>query len=67
MTYTGEGARGGNWCGAPPLVWVELAPLAFWLDSTIVMEVLLAGCRTLTFGISLKVGCTEPLAMVERT
>jgi hypothetical protein len=27
----GEGAHGGKWCGAPPLVWVELVPLAFWL------------------------------------
>jgi hypothetical protein len=50
----------------PPLVWVELAPLAFWLDPVAVVEVLLAGCRTSTSGISPRVACSEPSTMVGR-
>jgi hypothetical protein len=42
MACIGESARGGDWCGTSPLVWVELVPPTFWLDTTLVVEVLLA-------------------------
>jgi hypothetical protein len=61
----GEGAHGGNWCGAPPLIWVELVPLMLWHDPGAVVEVLLLGRSTSTSGMSPKVGCSEPSAMVE--
>jgi hypothetical protein len=51
---------------APPLVWVELAPPVFWLDPAAMVGVLLAGRSTWTSGISPKVGCSEPLVMVQR-
>jgi hypothetical protein len=66
MTCIGEDACRGNWCGAPPLIWVELAPLTFWLDPAIVVETLFTGRITSTSGISLKVGCSKPSVMVER-
>jgi hypothetical protein len=43
MTCIGEGAHWGDWCGAPLLVWVELAPPSFLLDPAAVVDVLLAG------------------------
>jgi hypothetical protein len=54
--------------GAPPLVWVELAPPAFWLDPAAVVEVLLllARCCNSTSRMSPKATCSRPLAMVER-
>jgi hypothetical protein len=66
MTCIGEDARGGDWCGAPPLVSIELTPTAFWLDPAAVMEVLLAGCNTSTSGMSPNVKCSEPSVIVER-
>jgi hypothetical protein len=66
MTCIGKGACEGDWCGAPSLVWVELAPSMFLLDPAAVVEVLLAGSRTSTFVMSPKVGCSKPLEMVER-
>jgi hypothetical protein len=41
MTCIGEGAREGDWCRVPPLVWVELAPPVFWHDHAAVVHVLL--------------------------
>jgi hypothetical protein len=67
MTYIGKGACGGDWCGAPPLVWVELAPLAFLLDPAVVVEVLLlTGRWNWTYGMSLKASCSGPSVMVVR-
>jgi hypothetical protein len=65
MTCIGEGVHGCNWCEAPPLVWVELAPPRLWLGPAAVVEALLAGCNTLTSRMSPKVGCSMPSAMVE--
>jgi hypothetical protein len=65
MTCISEGTLRGDWCGASPLVCVELVPFIFWLNPTTVVEVLLARCRTSTSGMSLKVGCSEPSTMVE--
>jgi hypothetical protein len=48
------------------LVWVEVTPLAFWLDPAAVVEVLLVGCKTLTSRMSPRVGFSEPSTMVER-
>jgi hypothetical protein len=48
------------------LVWVELVPPTFWLDPAVVVETLLPGHNTSTFGMSPKVGCSEPSTMVER-
>jgi hypothetical protein len=66
MTCIGKSAHLGDWCGAPLLVWVELAPPRLWLDTTAVVEALLARCSTWTFGMLLEVGCSEPSAMLER-
>jgi hypothetical protein len=66
MTCINEGAHGGDWCEAPPLVWVELAPLAFLLDPAVVVDVLLAGCWNWTSGISPKASCSRPSVMVAR-
>jgi hypothetical protein len=52
--------------GAPPLVWIELAPLTFLLDLVVVVNVLLAGYCSWTSGMSPKVGCSELSVMVER-
>jgi hypothetical protein len=52
---------------ASPLVWVELAPSAFWLDLAVVVEtLLLVGYCNSTSGISLKAACSKPSIMVER-
>jgi hypothetical protein len=40
MTCTDKGALGGDWCGAPPLVWVELVPPSFWLEPAAVVDML---------------------------
>jgi hypothetical protein len=53
----------GDWCEAPPLVWVELAAPPFYLEPAAVD--MLAGCGW-TCGIVLKVGCSTPSAMVAR-
>jgi hypothetical protein len=66
MTCIAEGARGGDWCEAPPLVLVELAPPPFWLEPVAVVDMLLAGWCSWTSGISPKVGCSGPSVMVER-
>jgi hypothetical protein len=66
MICIDEGAQSGDWCGAPPLVWVELLPLAFWLDLAAAVEALLDGCDTSTSGMSPKVGNFKPSVMVER-
>jgi hypothetical protein len=51
----------------PSLVWVELAPLAFWLDPAVVVEMLLmAGCCYSTSVMSPKVACSRPSVVVER-
>jgi hypothetical protein len=63
MTCIGEGARGGDWCGAPLLVRVELAPPLFWLEPTVVVDMLLVGWCSLT---SWKAGYSRSLVMVER-
>jgi hypothetical protein len=47
------------------LVWVELAPPPFWLESAAMVDKLAGWCRW-TLGISLKVECSEPTAMVGR-
>jgi hypothetical protein len=65
MTCAGEGARRGDWCRAPPLVWVELAPLLFWLEPAAVVD-MLAGWCSWTSRMSLKVERSEPSAMAER-
>jgi hypothetical protein len=65
MTYIGKGACAGDWCGAPPLVWVELAPPRFWRDPAAAVD-MLAGWCSWTSGMSPKDGCSEPSAMVER-
>jgi hypothetical protein len=58
---------GGNGVQCLHWFWVELVPLTFWLDVLLaVMDVLLAGCYNWTSGMSPKVGCSEPSAMVER-
>jgi hypothetical protein len=44
MTFIGEGAHGGYWCGAPPLDWVELAPSPFWLAPAVVVDMLAGWC-----------------------
>jgi hypothetical protein len=66
MTCIGYGTRGGVWCGTPLLVWVELAPPAFWLNSAMVVDVLFTRCCSRTSGMSPKVGCSKASAMVER-
>jgi hypothetical protein len=67
MTCTGEGAHRGDWCGAPPLVWVELVPSPFWLEPmAVVVDMLLVGLCSWTSGISPKAGCSGPSVMVER-
>jgi hypothetical protein len=67
MICTSEDARGGDWGGTPPLVWVVLAPPAFWFDPTAVVEaLLLTGWCSWTFEMSLKASCSRPLVMVVR-
>jgi hypothetical protein len=66
MTCIGEGTHRGDLGGAPPLVWVELVPLMFWLDPAVVVKVLLAECKTSTSRMLPKVGCYYPSPMVER-
>jgi hypothetical protein len=65
MTCIGEGALSGDWCGAPPLVWVELVPPLFWLEPAMVVD-MLAGCSWI-FGMLSKVGCSVVSAVVGRT
>jgi hypothetical protein len=62
MTCIGEGALGGDWCGAPPLVWVELVPPPFWLEPAIVVDML--GCCSWISGMLSKVGCFVVSTMV---
>jgi hypothetical protein len=60
MTWIGDGARGGDWCGMPLLVQVELAPSVFWLDPAFVVDtLLLAACCNSTSGISLNAMCSR--------
>jgi hypothetical protein len=66
MPCISEGARWGDWCEAPPLVWVELVPPPFWLEATAVVDMLLASWCSCTSGMSPKAGFSGPLAMVER-
>jgi hypothetical protein len=66
MTCIGEAACGGDWCGAPLSVWVELAALPLWLDPTAMVDILLAGWCSWTLRMSPKVECSDPLVMVER-
>jgi hypothetical protein len=50
MTCSDKDALGGDWCGAPPLVWVELVPPPFWLEPAVVVDMftgLLGLCRRL--------------------
>jgi hypothetical protein len=65
MSCVGEGARIGDWCEAPPLVWVELAALPFWLEPTTVVD-MLAGWCSWTSRMSPAVERSKPSAMVER-
>jgi hypothetical protein len=64
MNYTSDGALGGDWCGAPPLVWVELVPPPFWLEPIVVVD-MLVGCNWISRMLS-KVGCSVTLVMVGR-
>jgi hypothetical protein len=57
MTWSGEGALEGDWCGAPLLVWVELADPPFWLEPAAID--MLADCGW-TCGMVSKVGCYTP-------
>jgi hypothetical protein len=57
----------GDWCGAPPLVWVELVPPSFLLEPAVVVDMLLVGWCSWTSGMSVKVGCSGPLVMEKRT
>jgi hypothetical protein len=66
MTCTGQGAHRGDWCGAPPLFWVELVPPPFWLGTAAVTDMLLVGWCSWTLGISPKAGCSGHSVMVER-
>jgi hypothetical protein len=63
--YDGEGALMGDWCGAPPSVWLELAALLFWLGPAAVMDAW-AGWWSCISTVFLKVGCFGSLAMVGR-
>jgi hypothetical protein len=47
----------------PPLVWVELAPLTFWLDPAAVVDTLLVGYWSSSSGISPKAACSRPYAI----
>jgi hypothetical protein len=58
MICVGEGAHGGDCCGAPPLVWVKLVPPPFWLEPAAVVNILLASSCSWTLGLSPKVGCS---------
>jgi hypothetical protein len=64
MTWTGEGSLSDVWCGAPPLVWVELASLPFWLEHAAVVD-MLTSCSW-TCGMVWKVGCSSSSTMVEK-
>jgi hypothetical protein len=66
MTCIDEGARWGDWCRAPPLVWVELVPPPFWLEPTAVVDMLLAGWCSCTSGLSPKARFSGPSMLVER-
>jgi hypothetical protein len=57
-----EGALEGDWCGAPPLVWVELPAPTFWLEPAVVVD-MLAGCSCTCRMVSM-VGCSAPSTMV---
>jgi hypothetical protein len=56
----------GYLCGTPPLVWVELVPLPFWLEPAAVVNMLLASWCSWTLGFSPKIGCSEPSVIAER-
>jgi hypothetical protein len=47
----------------PPLVWVELAPLTFWLDPAAVVDALLVGYWSSSSGILPKAACSRPSAI----
>jgi hypothetical protein len=64
MTCAGEGALGGDWYGAPLLVWVELVPPSFWLEPAAVVD-MLAGCSWISVMLS-KDGCSTASTMVGR-
>jgi hypothetical protein len=64
MTCTCEGALGCDWCGAPPLVWVELVPPPLWLEPAAVVD-MLTSCSW-NSGMLSKVGCSTSSAMVGR-
>jgi hypothetical protein len=64
MTCTSEDDLGGDWCAAPPLVWVELVPLPLWLEPATMVD-MLASC-SLIFGMLSKVGYFAASAMVRR-
>jgi hypothetical protein len=61
MTWIGNSACGGDWCGRPPLDWVEPAPPALWLDAGAAVDMLLlvAWCNS-TSSVSVKVACFRP-------
>jgi hypothetical protein len=65
MTCIGEGARGGDWCRAPLLGWVELTPPPIWLDPVAVVD-MLAGWCSWTSGMSPKAGFSGPSVMAGR-
>jgi hypothetical protein len=62
MTWSGEGILWGDWYGAPPLVWVELTAPPFWLEPTVVVD-MLAGCGW-ACGAVLRVRCSTLSTMV---
>jgi hypothetical protein len=50
---------------SPLLVWVEMVPLSFWLDPAVAVDIVANWCSW-SSGISLKVGCLDPSAMVDK-
>jgi hypothetical protein len=61
---SGEGALVGDWCGASPLVWVELTAPPFWMEHVGVD--ILAG-YSWTCGMVPEVGYSVPSVMVGRS
>jgi hypothetical protein len=49
----------------PPLVWVELVSPSFWLETDDVKDIVDAWCSW-SSGMSPKVGCSDPSAMVDK-
>jgi hypothetical protein len=62
MTRSDKGALRGDWCGAPLLVWVELAAPQFWVEPAAVVG-MMAGCGW-ACGMVSKVGCSTPSTVV---